>query len=233
MGDVEASEVYEYPGKQIIIKIKVAISVHKPISSGIHVGNPTDGTCWIDYRYEKLPQTCFNCGLVGHEAKLCRNQTLNTDTTAPLGPWIRSSQYGRRKMEEKDRKFYSNPSQSPNFGKYSPPVPASLLAQLAAMKLQTQTPMNNNQDQQKCEQNRKETSQGDPNQNKNQQVETGIRTHITEGNDQRLENAGKTTIEDDHQVKRLKMAYEPQPESRMLMNTNSMAGLGEQAGQQP
>ncbi|GAU40781.1 hypothetical protein TSUD_26610 [Trifolium subterraneum] len=148
MGDVEASEIYEYPGKQVIIKIKVAISVHKPILSGIHVGNPIYGTYWIDYRYEKLPQTCFNCGLVGHEAKLCRNQALNTDTTAPLGPWIRSSQYGRRKMEEKDRKYYSNPSQSPNFGKYSPPVPTSLLAQLAAMKLQNQTPTNNNPSQQ-------------------------------------------------------------------------------------
>jgi hypothetical protein len=38
-------------------------------------------------------------------------------------------------MEEKDRKYYSNPSQSPNFGHYNPLVPASLLAQLAAMKI--------------------------------------------------------------------------------------------------
>ncbi|GAU48571.1 hypothetical protein TSUD_137560 [Trifolium subterraneum] len=66
------------------------------------------------------------------------------DTLAPLGPWIRSTQYGKRKMENKDRKYYSNPSQSPNFGHYSPLVPASLLAQLAAMKLQTQDPMTNN-----------------------------------------------------------------------------------------
>jgi hypothetical protein len=39
-------------------------------------------------------------------------------------------------MEAKDRKFYSNPSHGPNFGQYSPPVPTSLLEQLAAMKLQ-------------------------------------------------------------------------------------------------
>ncbi|GAU48067.1 hypothetical protein TSUD_404950 [Trifolium subterraneum] len=233
MGEVEASEVYEYPGKQVIIKFKVAISVHKPILSGIHVGNPTDGTCWIDYMYEKLPQTCFNCGLVGQEAKLCKNQALNAYTTAPLGPWIRSSQYGRRKMEEKDRKFYSNPSHSPNFGKYSPPVPASLLAQLAAMKLQTQTPINNNQNQQQGEQNRKETSHRDTIQNTNQQLEVGIRTQHIEGNNQRSENAGKTNIKVAHQVKRLKLAYEPQADSRMLMDTNTMAGLGAQAGQQP
>ncbi|WJX27831.1 hypothetical protein P8452_16612 [Trifolium repens] len=66
MGDVEESELYEYPGKQMIIKIKVAINVHKPITSGIHLSNPTDGTCWVDYRYEKLPQVCFKCGLLGH-----------------------------------------------------------------------------------------------------------------------------------------------------------------------
>ncbi|MCH81958.1 hypothetical protein A2U01_0002752 [Trifolium medium] len=72
MGKVEASEFYEYPGKQVIIKIKVAINIHNHITSRIHVGNPTDGTSWIDYRYEKLPQVCFKCGMIGHADKLCR-----------------------------------------------------------------------------------------------------------------------------------------------------------------
>jgi hypothetical protein len=138
MGTVEASEFYEYPGKKMIIKIKVNIDVHKPIPSGIHVGNPNDGNCWIDYRYEKLPLVCFKCGLLGHAEQLCRNPPLALGTLAPLGPWIRSTQYGRRKMEAKDKKFYSNPSHAPNFGQYSPHVPTSLLEQLAAMKIQKQ-----------------------------------------------------------------------------------------------
>jgi hypothetical protein len=86
MGKVEASEFYEYPGKRVIIKIRVAINIHKPILSGIHVGNPIDGTSWVDYRYEKLPQVCFNCGMIGHMDKLCRNQALQLDTLAPIGP---------------------------------------------------------------------------------------------------------------------------------------------------
>jgi hypothetical protein len=49
MGKVEASKFYEYPGKKVIIKIKLAINVHNPILSSIHVGNPTDGTYWVDY----------------------------------------------------------------------------------------------------------------------------------------------------------------------------------------
>jgi hypothetical protein len=48
-------------------------------------------------------------------------------------------------MDAKDRKYYSNPSHDPNFGKNSPPVPTSLLEKLAAMKIQT--PKGNNQQQ--------------------------------------------------------------------------------------
>jgi hypothetical protein len=135
MGKAEASEFYEYPGKKIIVKIKVAINIHNPISSGIHAGNPTDGTSWIYFIYEKLPQVCFNCGMFGHGDKVCRNPALNLETLAPLGHWIRSTQYGKRKLEEKDRKYYSNSSLSANFGHYSPPVPTDLLEKLAAMKV--------------------------------------------------------------------------------------------------
>jgi hypothetical protein len=135
LGKVEASEFYEYPGKKIIVKIRVALNIHNPITSGIHVGNPTDGTNWIDFRYEKLPQACFNCGLIGHADKLCRNPALNMETLVPLGPWIRSSQYGKRKLEEKERKYHSNPSHSTNFGHYSPLVPSDLLEKLAAMRV--------------------------------------------------------------------------------------------------
>jgi hypothetical protein len=38
-------------------------------------------------------------------------------------------------MEDKDKKYYSNPSKSKNFGQYSPPVPSDLLEQLAAMRV--------------------------------------------------------------------------------------------------
>jgi hypothetical protein len=45
--------------------------------------------------------------MLGHADKLCSNPALELRTLAPLGPWIRSNQFGKRKMEEKDRMFYS------------------------------------------------------------------------------------------------------------------------------
>ncbi|MCH80141.1 hypothetical protein A2U01_0000903 [Trifolium medium] len=91
LGKVEASEMYEYPGKKMIIKIKVAIHVQQPIAAGILIGNANDGTSWIDFHYEKLPQVCFKCGIVGHVDKLCHNPLLTMENSAPIGPWIRSN----------------------------------------------------------------------------------------------------------------------------------------------
>jgi hypothetical protein len=136
MGTVETAELYEYPGKKVIVKVKVAINVYQPIQTGIIIGNHKDGTHWIDYRYENLPQVCFNCGLLGHEEKLCSNEAFVMEGHASLGPWIRSSQYGRRMRAEQDKQFHSNPSQGTNYGHYSPTIPASMLAQMAAMNLQ-------------------------------------------------------------------------------------------------
>jgi hypothetical protein len=221
MGDVEVSEIYEYPGKKLIVKIKVAINVHKPIPSGIHVGNPTDGTCWVDFRYEKLPQMCFKCGLVGHAEKLCRNQALNMDTLAPLGPWIRSTQYGRRKMDEKDRKFYSNPSHSPNFGHYSPTVPTSLLEQLAALKLQAQQQANGT-----ATTSPEQTRQEKNTQNQTQEPSQGKKS-IGDA------SPGKLDMERLKQAKRLKTAGESTPQHLENMDVQLMAGLVFQASQQP
>jgi hypothetical protein len=64
------------------------------------------------------------------------NEPSIVENQAPLGPWIRSNQYGRRVLEEKDKRFHSNPSKGSNFGQYSPPIPASMVEQMAAMKLQ-------------------------------------------------------------------------------------------------
>jgi hypothetical protein len=136
LGAVESADLYEYPGKKVIIKVRVAINVYQPIQTGILIGNQKDGTHWIDYRYENLPQVCFKCGILGHEEKLCMNEALTLEGQAPLGPWIRSKQYGRRIRDDNDKQFHSNPSQGKNFGHYSPPIPASMLEQMAAMKLQ-------------------------------------------------------------------------------------------------
>jgi hypothetical protein len=149
---------------------------------------------------------------------------MEANTLAPLGPWIRSSQYGRRKMEDKDKKFYSNPSQSPNFGHYSPPVPAALLAQLAAIKLQNQTPKDS------AAGYKQQTQQKGPEQAKDKgKNEIHIGTTLMEvemGNHQN--NKPKNSA---IQAKRLKLDYEGN-NGRSDATNKQMASLGGKASQQ-
>jgi hypothetical protein len=179
---------------------------------------------------------CFNCGLVGHAANLCRNPALEQDTLAPIGPWIRSTQYGKRKMEDKDRKFYSNPSHSPNFGKYSPKVPASLVSQLAAMKLQTQNQKEKNKSDVQPDQQKHTQDGGENTRQMGMQVTTekgksvpnmGAQQVVYQGTN----NNGKFEADPTKQVKRLKLAYETSNANKDNMDIQILAGLEIQASQ--
>jgi len=124
-------------GKDILtLIIKVDLNINNPIIPGIHIGNTIDGTTWVDFCYENLPQLCFNCGMVGHPEKFCRNNKLIVEEAAPLGPWIRSNIYGRRIIDPKDRKNFNNPSLAKKSGHSSPSAPEDLLQQLADLRIQ-------------------------------------------------------------------------------------------------
>jgi hypothetical protein len=145
------------------------------------------------------------------------------DTMTPMGPWIRSTQYGRRKQEIKDQKFYSNLSHSPDFGKYSPPVPASLIAQLAAMKIQTKGNTVNNNDNNPSQGNtsHRAGNQGNGDQNHKQDGDMIVEYQQDNSNE-------KMEMDKINQAKRLKRST--------TGNTNikqQMAGLGMQASQLP
>ncbi|MCH87590.1 hypothetical protein A2U01_0008463, partial [Trifolium medium] len=171
--------------------------------------------------YEKLPQMCFKCGMIGHSDKLCRNQALVLDTLAPLGPWIRSTQYGRRKMEDKDRKYYSNPSHAKNFGQYSPPVPTDLLEKLAAMRVQptTETPHQQHTHQPSSQyHNPQQTDQIPMDSIQCQIEETGKKSHRISYN-QELATMNNTT----------ENSPKEQPIKRQKMEENQRVGTARQA----
>jgi hypothetical protein len=100
---------------------------------------------------------------VGHGENLCYNKGMAMENTVLLGPWLRSNQYGRRIIDAKDNKYHNNPSLGKHFSSYSPPIPASMLEQMAAMKLQEEKEANNSNNQtETATQNRTSKSQGQP-----------------------------------------------------------------------
>jgi hypothetical protein len=215
LGNVEAVEFHEYSGKKMIIKIKVAINVNQPIQAGILIGNHKDGTFWIDFRYERLPQVCFTCGILGHGDKLCQNEPMIQEENAPLGLWIRSNQYGKRIMEEKDKKYFSNPSLSKTFGQHSYTIPESMVAEMEAMKIQEEGPSSSTTEQQKT-----------------QEAQPG--EHRSIWHRTRRDTVYTAIAMDTHTNKELVLTKRQRLEENWAMDaTNQMTGPASQASQSP
>lgn len=123
LGQVMEAELYQYPEKETLVKVKVMLDVNKPIKPGLCMGNHMEETTWLDFRYERLPAFCFNCGIIGHLEDVCKSKNSNNkrpDYINPLGPWLRSTVFGRRIFDHIEMKFSSNPLKSPSYGDCSP-----------------------------------------------------------------------------------------------------------------
>jgi len=105
--------LYEFPEKGKIIKVKISFNISLPIRVDMFIGNEKDGINLIDFRYDNLHMFCFGCGLVGHNSENCRNPPLMfKGDTNPRRAWLRSKNYGRRLVEEKEKTFNNNSKKS-------------------------------------------------------------------------------------------------------------------------
>lgn len=72
-------------------------------------------TSWVSFRYEKLPQFCFNCGHLVHDEKGCpvtRSTKLSSvDGTKQWRPWLRADEPKRKVPREWSRRSWENAGQ--------------------------------------------------------------------------------------------------------------------------
>ncbi|KAJ1380428.1 Zinc finger, CCHC-type [Sesbania bispinosa] len=99
------AEMYEIQGRGAFVKVQVQIDVDKPLLSGVNVGSKKDGVFWVDFQYERVPQFCYRCGLIGHDESSCEAKEVVEDEDRRLGPWLRASNYGRRTNIDHDHKW--------------------------------------------------------------------------------------------------------------------------------
>ena len=76
------------------LRIHVEIDVSKPLCRGRKVALDDSNERWIAFKYEKLPNFCYWCGLISHDGKDCdlwlaRKETGHAEPTE-YGPWLRA-----------------------------------------------------------------------------------------------------------------------------------------------
>lgn len=77
------------------LRIRVAIDLFKPLERGRALLLPGK-SCWVSFKYEKLPNFCYKCGRILHELKGCTGKVLNqqnhTEGVPAWGSWLRAEE---------------------------------------------------------------------------------------------------------------------------------------------
>ncbi|CAL9003580.1 unnamed protein product, partial [Prunus brigantina] len=56
------------------LRVRIKFDVGQPLMRGTFVAFPGDGSRWIDFKYEFLPEYCLACGCLGHPSRICLEQ---------------------------------------------------------------------------------------------------------------------------------------------------------------
>ena len=81
-------------GKRFV-RVRVGIDVNSPLSTGFPLNRKDLPILWIPFKYEKLGNFCYGCGVMGHEVRVCpdpENQRLwaEQNTLGIFGNWLRA-----------------------------------------------------------------------------------------------------------------------------------------------
>ncbi|KAF4361813.1 hypothetical protein F8388_016415 [Cannabis sativa] len=81
-------------GPFLRIRVKLCVTKPLPIGRMIKLPNIRD-EFWIDFRYERLPVFCFECGRLGHPFEQCvsfmERMDNGNDDDLPFGPWMKGT----------------------------------------------------------------------------------------------------------------------------------------------
>jgi hypothetical protein len=77
------------------IRLRIEVDITKPLIPGVFLPRPELNDLWIGLKYEKLPEVCFRCGLIGHDSRFCgaNHRKLSNqfgEKFIAYGPWLRS-----------------------------------------------------------------------------------------------------------------------------------------------
>ncbi|KAH7863111.1 hypothetical protein Vadar_013459 [Vaccinium darrowii] len=74
------------------LRVRVEINIEQPLIKGFWLRGKTESNRdrWISFKYEKLPDFCYDCGRLGHDYKGCHFVSKSEGENSGYGPGLRT-----------------------------------------------------------------------------------------------------------------------------------------------
>lgn len=75
------------------MRVRVLLDIMKPLRRKKKMKKEGGDWFWVEFKYERLPNFCFLCGIIGHTEKFCHLlfEGVNEEYEIPYGSWLRAS----------------------------------------------------------------------------------------------------------------------------------------------
>ncbi|KAK4420963.1 hypothetical protein Salat_2046800 [Sesamum alatum] len=96
LGKYRAMDWYkDDPSSLTEFKLRVGLNIQNPLRRIMKIRSPDGEDYVIQFTYERLPNFCFLCGLIGHISKDCEmhytDGFVDPGSNTPFGPWLRQT----------------------------------------------------------------------------------------------------------------------------------------------
>ena len=106
---IESDKRSWLPEQAKFIRIRVDLPIDKPLQKGGNIVNIEGEKIWVSFKYERLPNFCFFCGLLGHDEKHCQEPPSDLGNTKQYGDWLRANGFAKLSSEKSKVTFNGRP----------------------------------------------------------------------------------------------------------------------------
>ncbi|OMO73151.1 Zinc knuckle CX2CX4HX4C [Corchorus olitorius] len=85
------------------LRVRVENQAKDPLMLGCWVNRAEGNRAWVEFKYEKLSDFCFNCGRLGHGSKFCKEAAVENQK---FGPFMRAAP-AKQLLSPRNHRSYS------------------------------------------------------------------------------------------------------------------------------
>lgn len=110
--EMEIDELRECIGP--FIRVRILVDITKPLKKVLLLEMENEEEILIPVLYEKLPEFCFCCGIIGHQYRICQSYKGQPKEQLAFGAWMKALTRAEKAKQNRNRDRWNMEASQPN-----------------------------------------------------------------------------------------------------------------------